>query len=86
MNREQLVKDEETKIACCKLLASLFYKMAKSTNATNIDFIVDNITLKETGEKIGNIKVEWSLDKINEAEDVHTTKVYCENYEVENAR
>lgn len=66
---EQIVKDEETKIACCKLLASLFYKMAKLTNATNIDFTVNEITLKETGENIGSIKVEWSLDKISEAEN-----------------
>ena len=66
---EQIVKDEETKIACCELLASLFYKMAKLTNATNIDFTVNEITLKETGENIGSIKVEWSLDKISEAED-----------------
>ena len=65
---EQVVRDEETKIACCKLLASLFYKMAKLTNATNIDFTLNEITIKETGENIGNIKVEWSLDKISESE------------------
>jgi hypothetical protein len=65
---EQIVRDEETKIACCKLLASLFYKMAKLINATNIDFTVNEISLKETGENIGNIKVEWSLNKISECE------------------
>ena len=58
---KEIVRDEDTKIACCKLLANLFYKLAKSTNATNINYKVENITMKDTGENIGSIKVEWVL-------------------------
>lgn len=44
------------------MLAQLFYKLAKATNATEINYKVDEITMKDTGENIGSIKVNWVLE------------------------
>ena len=57
------MRTEEETLACCKLLAQNFYKIAKATKATNINYKVDNITMKDTGENIGSIKVEWVLEE-----------------------
>lgn len=62
MKTVEKMNDEEIKLACCKLLARLFYKLAKATNATEINYKVDEITMNDTGENIGSIKVKWVLE------------------------
>lgn len=62
MKTVEEMNDEEMKLGCCKLLAQLFYKLAKTTNATEINYKVNDITMKDTGENIGSIKVNWVLE------------------------
>jgi hypothetical protein len=69
MKTVEEMNDEEKKLACCKLLARLFYKLAKATNATEINYKVDEITMKDTGENIGSIKVKWVLKDSKDVEN-----------------
>lgn len=69
MKTVEEMNDEEIKLGCCKLLAQLFYKLAKATNATEINYKVDEITMKDTGENIGSIKVKWVLEDSEDVEN-----------------
>lgn len=63
------MNDEEIKLVCCKLLARLFYKLAKATNATEINYKVDEIIMKDTGENIGSVRVKWVLEDNKDVEN-----------------
>lgn len=67
MNVNKLIKnvggEQETMVAMCKLFAHILYPIAKKSNATNITFKVNDITYKETNEKIGNIKVLYTIEE-----------------------
>lgn len=52
------MNDMEKMTACCKLMA----KLLSSFESNEVDFNVENITEKETGERIGTIKVKLLKD------------------------
>ena len=56
------MKAEEKMLAACKLLGRYFYEIYQKTGASNIEYNVQKLTIKQTGEKIGNIKVIWNLE------------------------
>lgn len=56
------MKSEEKMLATCKLLGRYFYEIYQNTGARSIEYNVQKLTIKQTGEKIGNIKVIWDLE------------------------
>ena len=45
------MKSEEKMLATCKLLGRYFYEIYQKTGASSIEYNVQKLTIKQTGEK-----------------------------------